>query len=110
MIALEHARPRRKDGVTLRTAEGEIMLYDPDTEQVHFVNATAAAIWHLCDGETEGHEMVLEITLLSGLPADVVEEDVAQLLQGLADNDLITWVGERPALETEPDGPNGSDE
>ncbi len=110
MIALRHARPRRKDGVTLRSAEGEIMLYDPEDERVHFMNTTATAIWQLCDGETEVSEMVSAICLLTGLPADVVEEDVAGLLEGFADAGLITWVGEPPTSPEEPDGANESGE
>ena len=65
------------------------MLYDPDNERVHVVNATGAAIWELCDGETEGVEMVTAICELTGLPREVVEEDVGGLLRDLEEAHLI---------------------
>jgi hypothetical protein len=47
---------------------------------VHILNATALAIWELCDGQTRTGEMVGAICGLSGLPRDVVEEDVGRIL------------------------------
>ena len=91
MRAVQHARPRRKEGVTLRRSGDEIMLYDLPEDRVHFVNATAAAIWELCDGQTEGSEMVGAICHLTGMPYEIVEEDVARLLAGFAEAELITW-------------------
>jgi len=67
-----------------------LVLYDPGNELVHVVNATGAAIWELCDGETEGVEMVTAICELTGLPWEVVEEDVGGLLHDLEEAHLIT--------------------
>jgi hypothetical protein len=89
--ALGHVRPRRKDGVALRRSGGEIILYDPDEDRVHFVNVTAAAIWELCDGTTDEVEMVTAICQLTGLPAEVVEEDVARLVGELVETGLVTF-------------------
>ncbi len=73
------------------------MLHDPESEELHFVNATAAAIWELCDGDTEESEMVDAICQLTGMPHDVVEEDVSTLLRDLDAAGLITWSEETPA-------------
>ena len=91
MNAIRHSRPRRKDGVTLRRSVDEIILFDPESEDVHFVNTTAAAIWELCDGETDEAEMVAAICQLTGMPYEVVEEDVSTLLQEFDAAGLITW-------------------
>jgi hypothetical protein len=89
--AIQHPRPVRKAGVALRRSAGEIMLYDPEDEEVHFINATAAAIWELCDGETERSEMVDAICQLTGTPFDIIDEDVTRLLDELDDAGLILW-------------------
>jgi PqqD family protein of HPr-rel-A system len=73
-------RPTRRPDVWLRTAEGENVVFDPATGAVHILNATALAIWELCDGETRTEEMVEAICGLSGLPRDVVQEDVERIL------------------------------
>jgi PqqD family protein of HPr-rel-A system len=95
--AIRHSRPRRKDGVTLRRSVEEIILFDPESEDVHFVNTTAAAIWELCDGQTEEAEMVEAICQLTGMPYEMVEEDVSALLQELDAAGLITWSDDAPA-------------
>jgi hypothetical protein len=51
-------RPVRKQEVWLRQAEDENVVYDPDSGAVHILNATAVAIWVLCDGETDPLEMI----------------------------------------------------
>lgn len=101
MNAIRQSRPRRKDGVTLRRSSDEIMLFDPESEQVHFVNSTALAIWQLCDGQTEESEMVGAICHLTGMPYEVVEEDVATLLQEFDHAGLITWSDEHPPVSSE---------
>lgn len=97
MNAIAHSRPLRREGVHLHRSGREISLYEADEERVHLVNASAAAIWELCDGQTEGFEMVAAICQLTGMPAEIVEEDVARLLEGFAEANLITWVGEDPS-------------
>jgi PqqD family protein of HPr-rel-A system len=73
-------RPARRPDVWLRQADTENVVFDPSTGAVHILNATALAIWELCDGETLTEEMVEAICGLSGLPRDVVEEDVERIL------------------------------
>ena len=89
--ATRPSRPLRKDGVTLRRSGGEILLYDAAEDRVHVINPPAAAIWDLCDGRTEPDEMVVAICQLTGMPEEVVDEDVARLLGGLDDAHLIVW-------------------
>ena len=100
MNAIRHSRPLRAEGVTLRRSADEVMLYDPVQDRIHMLNDTAAAIWDLCDGQTDPEEMVGAICLLTGLPPAVVEEDVARLLYGFFDAGLITWAADPDAPGT----------
>jgi hypothetical protein len=84
------SRPIRKPGVWLRTSDTENIVFDPDTENVHFLNATAMAIWVLCDGETTADEMIGAICELSGLPRDVVAEDVQRTLLRFIEADILS--------------------
>ena len=69
------------------------LVYDPSSEAVHLLNATAMAIWVLCDGETDPEEMVEAICQLSGLPPDIVIEDVRRILLQFEEADILTWKG-----------------
>ena len=82
-------RPTRRPDVWLRQAEGENVVFDPSTGTVHILNATALAIWELCDGETRTGEMVEAICGLSGLPRDVVQEDVERILKEFEQANIV---------------------
>ncbi len=90
-ILVRKGYPARKPGVWLRQAEDENVVYDPDSSAVHLLNVTATAIWVLCDGETTPGEMVDAICELSGLPREVVEEDVRRIILQFEEADILIW-------------------
>ena len=90
-ILVRTGKPTRKSEVWLRQADTENAVYDPGTSTVHLLNATAMAIWVLCDGDTDPDEMVDAICELSGLPRDVVVEDVRRILLQFEEADILTW-------------------
>jgi hypothetical protein len=91
-LAVRHGRPARKAGVWLRQASAENVLFDPDTQSAHLVNHTALAIWDLCDGDTDPGEMIEAICAVSGMPEEVVAEDVRRTLESFERAGLITWM------------------
>lgn len=88
----EGMRPRRKEGLFIRQAKGENAVYDPDSGQVHLLNATAWAIWDLCDGETQPEEMIDAIVEISRMHRDLVSEDVQRVLGDFDKAGLLEWV------------------
>jgi len=85
------AFPTRKPDVWLRQSESENAIYDPATDEVHLLNATAVAIWTLCDGGTTPAEMIQAVCDLSGLPEDVAAEDVGRILAQFEDAGIVGW-------------------
>jgi coenzyme PQQ synthesis protein D (PqqD) len=90
-VLLRTGKPSRKPNVWLRQADRETAVFDPETESLHLLNTTAAAIWVLCDGETDPDEMVDAICELSGLPSEVVVEDVRRILLQFEEADILMW-------------------
>ena len=90
-ILVRKGNPARKPEAWLRQADNENVIYDPATGAVHLLNATATAIWVLCDGETTPEEMVDAICELSGLPREVVVEDVRRILLQFEEADILIW-------------------
>ena len=56
------------------------------------LNATAYAIWELCDGETTVDEMVGASAELFDAPAETIAHDVEKILRKLHRAGLIDWV------------------
>jgi hypothetical protein len=92
-ILVREGNPLRKPEVWLRQADNENVVFDPETNAVHILNATATAIWVLCDGETTPDEMVDAVCELSGLPREVVVEDLRRILLQFEEADILTWTG-----------------
>ena len=70
-------RPRR-DGVVTEQVDGETLLYVGATHQALSLNASAARIWSLCDGE----RTVAAIAGTTGLDADVVAHALGHFAGG----------------------------
>ena len=90
-LALRKGKPARKEDVWMRQSDKENVVFDPETEVVHMLNTTAMAIWVLCDGDTDPDEMVDAVCELSGLPREVVEEDVGGILTEFEDAGILVW-------------------
>lgn len=66
---------------------GEVVLFDTKTSLIHQLNATAAAVWLLCDGETDVTTMTAELAELFG-GADL-SDHVVSVLQSLSERNLL---------------------
>lgn len=88
---VEHRHPERRPGVWLRRSGAEVALFDQERGAVHLMNDSAAAIWDLCDGRTDPEEMIEAICTISGVPREVVVDDVERILAEFAEAGLITW-------------------
>ncbi len=77
------SRPRLPRGVKLRRDEvrGRWTLLAP--ERIFEVDATAAAILQLCDGERDLAAIVADLAVRYNAPAAVIEKDVVAMLSDL---------------------------
>lgn len=77
------SRPRLPRGVRLRRdeARGRWTLLAP--ERIFEIDATAAAVLELCDGERDLKTIVAELAQRYTAPPDAIEKDVAAMLADL---------------------------
>ena len=77
------SRPRLPRGVKLRRDEvrGRWTLLAP--ERIFEVDATAAAVLQLCDGERDLAAIVADLAARYNAPAAVIEKDVVAMLSDL---------------------------
>jgi pyrroloquinoline quinone biosynthesis protein D len=76
-------KPRLPRGVRLRRDEvrGRWTLLAP--ERIFEVDATAAAVLELCDGERDLAAIVAELSIRYNAPAGAIEKDVVAMLGDL---------------------------
>lgn len=97
-IDLDHA-PRRRLDVTSVEIDEDLMLYEPDSGDLHKLNAMAALLWERMDGSLTLREFVAALDEAVDEDVERVQRDVLAYTRELARAGLL--VGVRP------DGPDG---
>jgi hypothetical protein len=77
--------PRQSPGVAMRHVKGRTVLQNAGGEELCELNATARALWELCDGETSPEEMVEAICAIHDAPRETIEDDVRRTLGAFTD-------------------------
>ena len=88
----EEPLPEARPDVVFRQLTDEWVLYDPDRKLLHVLNATSAAVWHACDGETPRSVLADEILeLFDQVPerAQVIE-DIEEAIERFATEGLLS--------------------
>ena len=49
---MEKMPQARRTGLIIQEVDGEILIYDQNTNKAHCLNQTAVKVWKYCDGET----------------------------------------------------------
>ncbi len=72
----------RVDGLEVHEAEDGLVVFNPATDRVHHLNATASVLFELCDGTRETHELTQLVADLFSLeePQDEAVETGLRLL------------------------------
>lgn len=84
----------RTEELIIKELDGELAVYDEREHRAHELNATAAAVWRKCDGETPLEQIASEIAAETELPQD--EEIVRMALDQLSRAGLLE---QAPKLE-----------
>jgi hypothetical protein len=53
----------RVSDLVINDVHGEVLVYDKQCHHIHHLNATAAAIWRLCDGERTVRDLALHASI-----------------------------------------------
>jgi len=75
-------RPAVVDGLEVNEVKDGLVVYDADGDRVHYLNATAAVVFTLCDGTKDAAEiagLVAQAFELDEPPRTEVDECLTQL-------------------------------
>jgi hypothetical protein len=83
--------PRQRAAARTVVADGISTVVGPEGQR-YVLNATALALWELCDGVTTSEEMVSAICLLFDVDQAVIAADVRRALLEFESRHLLEWV------------------
>src|SRR4051812_18393231 len=90
---MERLPPGRREGLVVEKLEDELLVYDSERARAHSLNAVAAAVWELSDGERDA----ASIAAVAG----ATEDDVWRALSQLDERRLLD--GELPRRMSGPE-------
>lgn len=80
----------RNPRITRSEIGGEVLLHSVNSEQIHYLNATASLIWDLCDGQHTLEDMETALRASFAIPAEAdVQADIQHTLESLVDKGLL---------------------
>lgn len=88
-------KPKIRDDLTVVELDGEVVIYDERTDDIHHLNPTASVVFSLCDGLSTVREMAGEIAQAFGAEEDQVEREVRALLREFRKAGLLMERGAR---------------
>ena len=62
------SKPKVRTDLDVIELDDELVLYDPVRDQVHYLSATAALVFQLCDGSATVRELATDIAQALGVP------------------------------------------
>lgn len=80
-------RPRLD--LIVREVQGETVILDRSTDQLHTLNATASFIWSQLDGRKTVQDVALVVSRMFGVDVGVAERDVSTLIDSFRDQQLL---------------------
>ena len=82
-------KPKVRDDLTVVELDGEAVVYDEETAEMHQLNPTATIVFGMCDGSSTVAEMSTEIAVAFEEPIEVVEPQVRSLVGRFRDAKLL---------------------
>ena len=61
-------KPKVRDGLTVVELDGEAVIYDEETTELHHLNPTATIVFGLCDGSATMAEMAADLSAAFDVP------------------------------------------
>lgn len=83
--------PRRRPGLIIEHRPHGAVIVDAAGTEVVSLDDTAAALWELCDGETDVDEIADAVCTVWNVERDVAHRDVRTTLKVLGEAGVLDW-------------------
>ena len=88
-------KPMARPDLLVVELDGEAVIYDEDSTDLHLLNPTATVVFGMCDGTSTMQEISAEIADVFDVPVDQVEPEVRTLVRRLRRAKLLAYVPDR---------------
>jgi len=82
-------RPRVRSDLAVVELEGEAVIYDPESDELHQLNSTATIVFNCFDGTGTMKQIAEGISSSVGVPIEEVEKGVRALYRDFRERGLI---------------------
>ncbi len=86
-------KPKIREGLTVVELDGEAVIFDERTSDLHHLNPTATIVFGLCDGSATIADISKDISQAFGMPAEEVEGQVRTLIRQFRKAKLLDPAG-----------------
>ena len=93
--------PKARTDVAAAEVDGDVVLYDERSSQLHILNPTAGVVWAHCDGSASLAQIIDELSRIFGVEGSQLADDVTTMVRDLGD------LGVLEGLATTPPAPLG---
>jgi hypothetical protein len=90
-------KPKVRSDLTVAELEGEAVIYDDETRQVHYLNQTATIVFNLCDGGSSIKELSADIADAFSLRQGEIEPQVRTLIRSFREAGFLEGSTTPPA-------------
>jgi hypothetical protein len=96
-------KPKVRSDLSVVEMEGEAVIYDELTGQIHYLNRTATIVFNLCDGSSTIPEFSKEIAEAFSMNPPEVERQVRSLIRNFREAGFLEGTG-GPSTKTSSNG------
>jgi hypothetical protein len=82
-------KPKAREDLTVVELDGEAVIYDDDTTDLHLLNPTATIVFGLCDGTSTIESMSTDLSEAFGVPVGEIEEQTRRLIREFREAKLL---------------------
>jgi PqqD family protein of HPr-rel-A system len=87
-------KPKVRDDLTVVELDGEAVIYDEQTADLHHLNPTATIVFGLCDGTATMAQIATDISEAFGVPETEVEGQVRGVVREFRKAKLLVPSGQ----------------
>lgn len=91
-------KPKVRSDLSVVEMEGEAIIYDEQTTQIHYLNRTATIVFNLCDGRSTIREFSEEIAEAFSLPREEIERQVRSLIRNFREAGFLDQPASRSSV------------
>jgi hypothetical protein len=86
--------PHPRDDLATVALDGELVVYDPATHELHHLNTSATLVWQHCDGRRTVDDIAAAIASSGDADRATVRADVARVVADLVAATLLVVAGD----------------